>query len=209
MKSQKLCRGIRVSNRRATVNRKTVETEITMTFDLEGTGKYEVSTGNGFLDHMLAQIARHGLFDLEVKAIGDVETGWHHLVEDCGIVFGQVFAKALGSPVGIIRMAHSYVPLDETLARVVIDLSGRPHAQINTGLEDVMVETLPGDLIGHFLESFAYEAKVNLHAEVITGQSPHHKAEAIFKGLARALRQAVSIDERAPDAIPSTKDSLG
>ena len=163
MKSQKLCRGIRVSNRRATVNRKTGETEITMTFDLEGTGKYEVSTGNGFLDHMLAQIARHGLFDLEVKAIGDVETGWHHLVEDCGIVFCQVFAKALGSPVGIIRMAHSYVPLDETLARVVIDLSGRPHAQINTGLEDVMVETLPGDLIGHFLESFAYEALSLIH----------------------------------------------
>ena len=196
-------------SRKATINRKTGETDISMTLDLEGTGQYTVSTGNGFLDHMLAQISRHGLFDLDVKAKGDIETGWHHLVEDCGIVFGQVFAKALGSPVGIIRMAHCYVPLDETLARVVVDLSGRPHAQILTGLDDVMVETLPGDLIGHFLESFAYEAKVNLHAEVLTGQSPHHKAEAIFKGLARALRQAVTIDQRAPDSVPSTKDSLG
>ncbi len=196
-------------SRKATINRKTGETDISMTLDLEGTGQYTVSTGNGFLDHMLAQISRHGLFDLDVKAKGDIETGWHHLVEDCGIVFGQVFAKALGSPVGIIRMAHCYVPLDETLARVVVDLSGRPHAQIRTGLDDVMVETLPGDLVGHFLESFAYEAKVNLHAEVLTGQSPHHKAEAIFKGLARALREAVTIDQRAPDSVPSTKDSLG
>ena len=196
-------------SRKATINRKTGETDISMTLDLEGTGQYTVSTGNGFLDHMLAQISRHGLFDLDVKAKGDIETGWHHLVEDCGIVFGQVFAKALGSPVGIIRMAHCYVPLDETLARVVVDLSGRPHAQIRTGLDDVMVETLPGDLVGHFLESFAYEAKVNLHAEVLTGQSPHHKAEAIFKGLARALREAVTIDQRAPDSVPSTKESLG
>ncbi len=198
-----------MSDRKATITRKTGETQITMSLDLEGTGQYKVSTGNGFLDHMLAQISRHGLFDLNVDAKGDIETGWHHLVEDCGIVFGQVFAKALGSPVGIIRMAHSYVPLDETLARVVIDLSGRPHAQIETGLEDVMVETLPGDLVGHFLESFAYEAKVNLHAEVLKGQSPHHKAEALFKGLARALRQAIAIDPRAPDSIPSTKDALG
>lgn len=198
-----------MSERKATINRKTGETQISMSMDLEGTGQCEVSTGNGFLDHMIAQIARHGLFDIELKAVGDIETGWHHLVEDCGIVFGQVFAEALGAPIGIIRMAHSYVPLDETLALVVVDLSGRPHAQIQTGLDDVMVETLPGDLVGHFLESFAYEARINLHAQVITGQSPHHKAEAIFKGLARALRQAVTIDERAPDSIPSTKDFLG
>jgi|TARA_B110000263_G_scaffold199509_1_gene178564 imidazoleglycerol-phosphate dehydratase len=197
-----------LGDRQATLNRETGETKIDLTLNLDGTGIYDISTGNGFLDHMIAQLARHGLFDINLKATGDLETGWHHLVEDCGLVLGKVFSEALGAPVGIVRMAHSFVPLDETLAMVAVDLSGRPHAQIETGLEDVMVETLPGDLISHFIESFAHEARINIHAKIITGQSGHHKAEALFKALARSLRQAVAIDDRAPNSIPSTKNML-
>ena len=194
--------------RTASLQRATGETSISVTVNLDGEGKYEVETGNGFLDHMVSQIARHGLFDITLKAQGDLHVGWHHLVEDVAIMLGRAFNQALGEVRGIRRMGHAIVPLDEALARVVVDCSGRPYAVVNTGLDGQMVETLSGDLIGHFLESFATEAKMNLHAEVLAGVSPHHKAEALCKALARALRDAVELDPRAAQQVPSTKGTL-
>ncbi|PKB78724.1 MAG: imidazoleglycerol-phosphate dehydratase [SAR202 cluster bacterium Io17-Chloro-G9] len=194
--------------RAASLERTTGETEISISVNLDGQGQYDVDTGNGFLDHMVSQIARHGLFDITLRAKGDVHTGWHHLVEDVAIMLGRTFHQALGEPVGIRRMGHAIVPLDETLAQVTVDWSGRPYAVVETTLEGVMVETLPGDLVRHFLESFAIEGKINLHAKVLTGESPHHKAEALCKALARALRDAVEPDPRAPSQVPSTKGTL-
>jgi imidazoleglycerol-phosphate dehydratase len=181
---------------------------VAVTVDLDGQGRYQVSTGNGFLDHMVNQLARHGLFDITLEAQGDVQTGWHHLVEDVAIMLGRAFHQALGEPRGIRRMGHAIVPLDETLAMVSVDLSGRAYAVVDTGLDGIMVETLSGDLIRHFLEAFAVEGKLNLHAKVLAGTSPHHKAEALFKALARALRDAVEPDPRAPEQVPSTKGTL-
>lgn len=194
--------------RSASIERKTGETEILLTVDLDGQGAYEIDTGNGFLDHMVSQIARHGLFDIKLTAKGDTNVGWHHLVEDVAICLGRTFGQALGEPRGIRRMGHAIVPLDETLVRVAVDWSGRGHASVETTLDDIMVETLSGDLIGHFLESFALEAKINLHAKVLEGTSPHHKAEALCKALARALRDAIEPDPRAGNQVPSTKDTL-
>ena len=194
--------------RTASLERKTNETDITISINLDGQGRYDVDTGNGFLDHMINQVARHGLFDITLRAQGDVHTGWHHLVEDVAIMLGRAFHQAFGEPVGIRRMGHAIVPLDETLAQVTVDWSGRPYAVVETGLEGVMVETLPGDLIRHFLESFAIEGKINLHAKVLAGESPHHKAEALCKALARALRDAVEPDPRAPGQVPSTKGTI-
>ncbi len=194
--------------RTASLQRTTGETSISVTVNLDGQGQYEVETGNGFLDHMVSQIARHGLFDITLKAQGDLAVGWHHLVEDVAIMLGRAFNQALGEVRGIRRMGHAIVPLDEALARVVVDCSGRPYAVVNTGLDGQMVETLSGDLVGHFLESFAMEAKMNLHAEVLAGVSPHHKAEVLCKALARALRDAVELDPRAAQQVPSTKDTL-
>ncbi len=179
-----------------------------MTFNLDGKGDYDVDTGNGFLDHMVNQLARHGLFDIMLHAKGDVHTGWHHLVEDVGILLGRSFREALGDARGIRRMGHSFVPLDEALAMVVVDCSGRAYASVETGLDNTMVETLSGDLIGHLLESFAIEAQINLHAKVMAGVSPHHKAEALFKALARALRDAVEPDPRGGQQVPSTKGTI-
>ena len=196
------------AGRTATLERKTNETEISVSINLDGQGLYNVDTGNGFLDHMVNQLARHGLFDITLRAKGDLHTGWHHLVEDVAIMLGRAFNQALGEPVGIRRMGHAIVPLDETLAQVTVDCSGRPYAVVETGLEGVMVETLPADLIRHFLESFALEGKINLHAKILAGESPHHKAEALFKALARALRDAVEPDPRAPGQIPSTKGTI-
>jgi imidazoleglycerol-phosphate dehydratase len=176
--------------------------------DLDGQGHYQVDTGNGFLDHMVSQLARHGLFNITLQAQGDVHVGWHHLVEDVSILLGRAFHQAIGEPRGIRRMGHAVVPLDETLVMVVVDCSGRGYPVVETTLDDVMVETLSGDLIRHFLESFAIEGKMNLHAKVLAGVSPHHKAEALFKALARALRDAVEPDPRAPGQVPSTKDTL-
>ena len=196
------------AGRTATLERKTNETEISVSINLDGQGLYDVDTGNGFLDHMVNQLARHGLFDITLRAKGDLHTGWHHLVEDVAIMLGRAFNHALGEPVGIRRMGHAIVPLDETLAQVTVDCSGRPYSVVETGLEGVMVETLPGDLIRHFLESFAIEGKINLHAKILAGESPHHKAEALCKALARALRDAVEPDPRAPGQIPSTKGTI-
>ena len=194
--------------RTASLDRKTGETSITVSVNLDGQGTYEVDTGNGFLDHMVSQLARHGLFDIKLSAQGDVHVGWHHLVEDTAIMLGRAFREALGEPRGIRRMGHALVPLDETLAMVALDFSGRGYAVVETTLDDVMVETLSGDLIRHFLEAFAIEGRINLHAKVICGVSPHHKAEALFKALARALRDAVEPDPRVPGQVPSTKGTL-
>ena len=194
--------------RTATIERKTGETEIALTLDLDGAGVYDVDTGNGFLDHMVSQISRHGLIDIKLKAKGDVHVGWHHLVEDVAITLGRAFNEALGDARGIRRMGHAIVPLDETLAMVSLDCSGRGYAVIETTLDDTMVETLPGTLIKHFFESFALEGKINLHAQIMTGVSPHHKAEALCKALARSLRNALEPDPRVPSSIPSTKGTL-
>ena len=196
------------SPRTASLERTTGETSITVSVNLDGQGLYDVATGNGFLDHMVRQLARHGLFDITLRAQGDVEVGWHHLVEDVAIMLGRAFNQALGEVRGIRRMGHAIVPLDEALAMVVVDCSGRGYAVVETTLEGVMVETLSGDLIGHFLESFANEGKMNLHAKVLAGVSPHHRAEALFKALARALRDAVEPDPRSAEQVPSTKDTL-
>ena len=196
------------SARTATLNRETAETRISIYVNLDGQGSYQVDTGNGFLDHMVSQIARHGLFDITLEARGDVHVGWHHLVEDVGILLGRAFHDALGEVRGIRRMGHAIVPLDETLVMVALDLSGRSYAVIETTLDETMVETLSGDLVRHFLESFALEGRINLHAKVLTGVSPHHKAEALCKALARALRDAVEYDPRAVGQVPSTKGTL-
>lgn len=195
-------------SRVATLERATGETSVSVSVNLDGQGQYQVSTGNGFLDHMVSQLARHGLFDITLKAQGDVHVGWHHLVEDVAIMLGRAFHQALGEPRGIRRMGHAIVPLDETLAMVAVDCSGRGYPAVDTTLDNVMVETLSGDLIRHFLEAFAIEAKINLHARVLAGVSPHHKAEALFKALARALRDAVEPDPRAMGQVPSTKGTL-
>lgn len=194
--------------RSASLERATAETAISITVNLDGQGRYNIDTGNGFLDHMVSQISRHGLFDIDLQAQGDTHVGWHHLVEDTAIMLGRAFSQALGEPRGIRRMGHAIVPLDETLVMVAVDWSGRPYAAVNTTLNDTMVETLSGDLIAHFLESFAIEARINLHAKVLAGVSPHHKAEALCKALARALRDAVAPDPRAADQVPSTKGAL-
>lgn len=194
--------------RTAALQRTTGETEISLSVNLDGQGVYEVDTGNGFLDHMVSQLARHGLFDIILKAKGDTHVGWHHLVEDVAILLGRAFHEALGEVRGIRRMGHAIVPLDETLVMVALDWSGRGYPAVKTTLDEIMVESLPGDLIKHFLESFAIEAKINLHAKVLAGVSPHHKAEALCKALARALRDAVEPDLRAQGQVPSTKGTL-
>ena len=194
--------------RSAALERQTGETSVSVTINLDGEGRYDVATGNGFLDHMVSQISRHGLLDITLHAQGDTHTGWHHLVEDVGIMLGRAFRQALGDGRGIRRMGHAIVPLDEALALVVVDCGGRAYAVIETTLDDTVVETLSGDLVGHFLESFAIEGKINLHAKVLAGVSPHHKAEALCKALARALRDAVEMDPKAAQVVPSTKGTL-
>ena len=196
------------TSRTAKIERKTSETDIKLTISLDGTGVYDVDTGNGFLDHMVSQISRHGLIDIDLKAKGDIHVGWHHLVEDVAITLGRAFNEALGDARGIRRMGHAIVPLDETLAMVALDCSGRGYAVIDTTLDDIMVETLPGALVKHFFESFALEGKINLHAQIMAGVSPHHKAEALCKALARSLRDALEPDPRSPSDIPSTKGTL-
>ena len=194
--------------RAATLHRVTGETDIRLSLNLDGTGVYKVDTGNGFLDHMVSQISRHGLIDITLNADGDLHTGWHHLVEDVGITLGRAFHEALGDARGIRRMGHAIVPLDETLAMVALDCSGRGYAVIETTIDDSMVETLPGSLVRHFFESFALEGKINLHAKILAGIDPHHKAEALCKATARALRDALEPDPRSPHAVPSTKGTL-
>jgi imidazoleglycerol-phosphate dehydratase len=189
--------------------RTTGETDVRVTIGLDGTGASTINTGNGMLDHMLSQLARHGLMDLDVSASGDSsQTGWHHTVEDTGIALGRAFAAAVGDGAGIRRMGHALVPLDEALSRVALDISGRGYAVIDLGVSGMDIGGLPGDLVRHFLESFATEARIGLHATVMAGVNGHHKIEATFKALAKALKDAVEIDPRAAAQVPSTKGTI-
>lgn len=198
-----------MDERKASVTRETRETKVSVELVLDGTGQYTVNTGNGFFDHLLSQLSRHSLMDLTVEATGDAEqTGWHHTVEDVSIAVGRALREALGEGRGIVRMGHALVPFDETLAQVAVDLSGRAYAVVDTAITGEMVESLPSDLIRHSLESIAMEGKFNLNARVLAGQNSHHKAEALFKAFARALKDAVSIDPRQGGQVPSTKGTI-
>jgi len=190
------------------VDRKTNETDITVKLELYGTGKSDINTGVPFLDHMLDQITRHGLVDLTIKCDGDTDIDDHHSVEDVGITLGQAFAKAIGDKKGMTRYGFSYVPLDEALSRVVIDLSGRPGLEMNVKFSRAMIGKFDVDLIGEFFQGFVNHCLATIHIDNIRGVNAHHQAETIFKAFGRALRMAASPDSRQPGVIPSTKGSL-
>ncbi|HEX7617292.1 MAG TPA: imidazoleglycerol-phosphate dehydratase HisB [Verrucomicrobiae bacterium] len=194
-------------NRTSTLARKTKETDVSVTLNLDGAGSADIATGVPMLDHMLSHVAVHGLFDLEIRAAGDLHIDAHHTVEDVAIVLGDALNRALGDKRGIIRMGHAYVPMDEALAFVAVDLSGRPYAVIDAGFGAPMIGAMPASLVAHFLETLATHACMNLHARVFYGRDDHHKAEALFKALGRALAQAVAVDARRV-GIPSTKGTL-
>jgi imidazoleglycerol-phosphate dehydratase len=194
--------------RTAEVTRNTVETQISVKINLDGTGKQILASGVPFLDHMMDQIARHGLIDLEVLAKGDLHIDGHHTVEDIGITLGQAFAKAVGDKKGIRRYGHSYVPLDEALSRVVIDLSGRPGLEWHVPFTRAMVGSFDVDLAHEFFQGFVNHALVTLHVDNLRGNNAHHQCETVFKAFARALRMAIELDPRAAGQIPSTKGSL-
>ena len=193
--------------RHATIHRRTGETDVAVSLDLDGTGRHQADTGLGFLDHMLAQIATHGLFDLTVQARGDLHVDEHHTVEDVAIGLGQALDRALGDRQGLVRMGHAYAPLDEALARVVVDLSGRPYAVIEVEFATPTLGVVSTDLIIHFLETLAFQARLSLHAPVLHGRNDHHKAEALFTALGRALDAATRRDPRR-QGVPSTKGVL-
>jgi imidazoleglycerol-phosphate dehydratase len=194
--------------RRAEVKRVTNETDIEVRLNLDGTGNANIHTGLGFLDHMLQHIAVHGMFDLEVLAQGDLEIDPHHTLEDCAIVLGDAFDQALGKRGGIKRMGHAYVPMDEALVFVAIDLSGRSYSVFHGDWHTPYVGTIPCSLFQHFLESFATAARCNLHARVLYGRDDHHQAEGLFKALGRALDSAAQLDARRQGRVPSTKGTL-
>ncbi len=193
------------SSRKATINRKTGETGIRATICIDGSGRFDVDTGSRMFDHMLSHIAQHGLIDITIKA-----SGWdqHHLVEDVAIALGQALNTALGDKQGIIRMGHAVVPMDEALASVVVDLSGRGYAVLNAPFRRKKIGDMESDMVLHFLNTFATEAKMNLHVDVRAGDNDHHKAEAIFKALGRALDAATRIDPRLAGRVPSTKGMI-
>jgi len=193
--------------RQAKVERTTRESSIMVNVNVDGSGHAEIDTGIGFLDHMLTLLAGHGLFDLDIKASGDLHVDEHHTAEDTMICLGKAFDQALGDRRGIVRTAHSYVPMDESLALVAIDLSGRPYCVFNADFATPRLGTLGTDLIFHLFESFAIHGRMNLHAQVLYGRNDHHKAEALFKGLARALDAATQLDARR-EGVPSTKGTL-
>ena len=197
-----------MTTRSATVSRDTLETRITVTVDLDGSGRCECETGVPFLEHMLDQIARHGLVDLAIKATGDVAIDDHHTVEDIGITLGQAVARALGEKKGINRYGHAYVPLDEALSRVVIDFSGRPGLVTDVEFTRARVGTFDVDLVFEFFQGFVNHAGATLHIDNLRGLNTHHQIETIFKAFGRALRMAVARDERLGDVSPSTKGSL-
>jgi imidazoleglycerol-phosphate dehydratase len=195
--------------RTATITRKTAETAIDVAVNLDGAGVYEIATGIGFLDHMLEQVSRHALIDISLKCTGDLHIDQHHTTEDSALALGQAVAKALGDRRGITRYGTAYAPMDETLSRVAIDISGRPFLVWKSGFTQVKLGELDTELIEHWFHSFAGEVGMTLHAETLYGRNNHHICESLFKALARALRQAVEIDPRKADAIPSTKGTLG
>lgn len=194
--------------RTSEISRQTNETQIQIKLDVDGTGKHEVSTGVGFLDHMLTHLAVHGLFDLFVQAKGDLNIDAHHTVEDVALALGQAYDQALGNRKGIVRMGDCFAPMDEVLAHVAVDLSGRPYAVIQADWHTPYIGNIPTTLFPHFFESFAVAARCNLHARVLYGRDDHHQAEALFKGWARALDFATQIDSRRMGAVPSTKGTL-
>jgi len=194
--------------RSATIERNTVETQIKVSIDLDGTGRADLATGVPFLDHMLDQIARHGMVDLTVRATGDLHIDGHHTVEDIGITLGQAFRAAIGDKKGIVRYGHAYVPLDESLSRVVIDLSGRPGLEFHVPFTRAMIGTFDVDLTHEFFQGFVNHAQVTLHVDNLRGDNAHHQAETVFKAFARALRMAATRDPRAGGMLPSTKGSL-
>jgi imidazoleglycerol-phosphate dehydratase len=196
------------TDRIAEVSRNTAETRITVRINLDGTGANKLATGIGFFDHMLEQIARHGLVDLHIQADGDLHIDGHHTVEDVGITLGQAVYKAIGDKKGIRRYGHAYVPLDEALSRVVIDFSGRPGLVMNVPFKSGMIGTFDSQLAHEFFQGFCNHAFVTLHIDNLRGENAHHQCETVFKAFARALRFAVELDPRAAGTIPSTKGSL-
>lgn len=196
------------TDRTASVTRTTRETDITVSLNVDGTGSADIATGVPFFDHMLDQVARHGLIDLEVKAIGDLEIDGHHTLEDTGITLGQAFASAVGEKRGILRYGHAYVPLDEALSRVVVDLSGRPGLEYAVEYPRARIGDFDVDLLFEFFQGFVNHAAVTLHIDNLKGRNAHHIAETVFKAFGRALRLSVERDPRRADALPSTKGAL-
>ncbi len=194
-----------MANRISIIKRETKETNISLELNVDGSGKYEIETGLKMFDHLLAQLAHHGVFDINISATGDDE---HHLVEDVAICLGKAFDEALGEKRGIVRMADVSVPMDDALATVVVDIGGRGYTVLDLPFSDNDMAGFPTDLIRHFLESFAIEARLNLHAKIVYGTNDHHKAEALFKALGRALDAATKVDERIAGELPSTKELL-
>ena len=194
--------------RSATLERKTSETRIDVTVDLDGEGRYEIETGIGFLDHMLAQLSRHSLIDIRLKAEGDLHIDAHHTTEDSGIALGQAVSKALGERKGIVRYGDALIPMDETLTRVALDISNRPYLIWKVDFTQDRLGTMDTELFREWFQAFAFNAGLTLHVENLYGLNNHHIVESSYKGLARALRQAIEIDPRKADAIPSTKGTL-
>ena len=194
-----------MANRKATITRETKETTIKVDLNIDGRSQFQIATGIRFLDHMLSQLAQHGIFDLKISATGSDQ---HHIVEDVAICLGKAFSQALGNRQGIVRMSHAIVPMDDVLAMVALDIGGRGYSVIELSFSHPSISEMPADLIHHFLVSFASEAKINIHAKIMSGNNDHHKAEAIFKALARALDTATRIDERITKITPSTKDVI-
>ena len=197
-----------MTQRQASVERDTLETQIQVKVNLDGTGECNLDTGVPFLEHMLDQVARHGLIDLEIKAKGDLHIDAHHTVEDIGITLGQAVAKAVGDKKGIVRYGHAYVPLDEALSRVVIDFSGRPGLEYNVKFERSSIGEFDVDLFHEFFQGFINHANVTLHIDNLSGDNAHHIAETVFKAFGRAVRMAISEDPRMQGVMPSTKGSL-
>ena len=194
--------------RQSQVTRNTLETQIEVRLNLDGAGKSRLATGIGFFDHMLDQVARHGMLDLDVSAKGDLHIDAHHTVEDVGITLGQAFTKAIGDKKGVRRYGHAYVPLDEALSRVVIDLSGRPGLEYSVDYARGLIGEFDVDLVHEFFQGFVNHASVTLHIDNLKGRNAHHQAETIYKAFGRALRMAVEFDPRAEGTLPSTKGSL-
>ena len=197
-----------MTERTATISRRTGETDITLTLTVDGSGAAELATGIGFLDHMLTLFAKHGLFDISAKAVGDLHVDEHHTAEDVCICLGQALDRALDDRRGIVRTAHSFVPMDESLGFVAVDLGGRPYCVVEAAFVTPRVGQLGTDLIAHLFESIAVHARLNLHARILYGHNDHHKVEALFKAFGRALDAATRIDERLGGAVPSTKGTL-
>jgi imidazoleglycerol-phosphate dehydratase len=194
--------------RSASISRRTAETDVTVSINLDGSGRASIATGVGFLDHMLELFARHGLFDLDVAVTGDLHVDAHHTTEDAGIALGQAVAKALGDKAGIGRYADIHLPMDEALTRVALDISGRPFLVFRTAFKAEKIGTFDTELVREWFQAFAMNAGITLHVETLYGDNAHHVAESCFKGLARALRQAVAVDPREQGRVPSTKGSL-